>query len=47
MAHGWEGFVAKDEASPYVPGAHTRRWVKVKHRIRTGWPGEGEEYTRE
>ena len=41
-----EGLVAKDESSPYVPGAHTRRWVKVKHRIRTGWPGEVEEYTR-
>ena len=46
VAHGWEGLVAKDEASPYVPGARTRRWVKVKHRIRTGWPGEGEEYTQ-
>ena len=46
MAHNWEGLVAKDEASPYVPGARTRRWVKVKHRIRQGWPGEGVEYRR-
>jgi ATP-dependent DNA ligase len=47
VAKGWEGLVAKDEASPYVLGAHTRRWVKVKHRIRQGWPGEGVEYRRE
>jgi hypothetical protein len=32
--------VAKDEGSLYVPGARTRRWVKVKHRIPTGWPGK-------
>jgi len=44
VAHGWEGLVAKDEASPYVPGARTRRWVKVKHRIRQGRPGEGVEH---
>ena len=47
VANGWAGLVAKDEASPYVPGAHTRRWIKVKHRIRQGWPGEGVEYQRE
>jgi len=41
------GLVAKDEASPYVPGARTRRWVKVKHRVRQGWPGECVEYRRE
>ena len=27
VAHGWEG-LGKDEASPYMPGARTRRWVK-------------------
>ena len=47
VVHGWEGLVAKDEASPYFPGARRQRWVKVKHRIRTGWPGEGEESRRE
>jgi len=31
VANGWEGLVAKDEASPYVPGARAWRWVKVKH----------------
>jgi len=40
VAHGWEGLVAKDEALPYVPGARTRRRVKVLHRVRQGWPGE-------
>lgn len=45
-AHGWEGLIAKDPASIYEPGARTRSWVKVKHKIRVGWPGEGIEYTR-
>ena len=45
-AHGWEGLVAKDSASFYEPGARTRSWVKVKHKVRVGWPGEGIEYTR-
>jgi bifunctional non-homologous end joining protein LigD len=45
-AHGWEGLIAKDPASLYEPGARTRSWVKVKHKVRVGWPGEGIEYTR-
>jgi bifunctional non-homologous end joining protein LigD len=45
-AHGWEGLIAKDPASVYEPGARTRSWVKVKHKVRIGWPGEGSEYTR-
>jgi bifunctional non-homologous end joining protein LigD len=45
-AHGWEGLIAKDPASIYQPGARTRSWVKVKHKVRVGWPGEGIEYTR-
>ena len=43
-AHGWEGLVAKDSASFYEPAARTPSWVKVKHKIRVGWPGEGTEY---
>lgn len=46
VAYGWEGLVAKDPASLYQPGARTRSWVKVKHKVRIGWPGEGTEYTR-
>ena len=45
-AHGWEGLVAKDSASVYEPGVRTRKWIKVKHKVRIGWPGEGTEYTR-
>ena len=45
-AHGWEGLVAKDSASLYEPGVRTRSWIKVKHKVRIGWPGEGTEYTR-
>jgi bifunctional non-homologous end joining protein LigD len=45
-AHGWEGLVAKDSASFYEPGVRTRSWIKVKHKVRIGWPGEGTEYTR-
>jgi bifunctional non-homologous end joining protein LigD len=45
-SHGWEGMVAKDSASIYEPGTRTRAWIKVKHKIRVGWPGEGIEYTR-
>ena len=45
-AHGWEGLVAKDSASLYEPATRTPSWVKVKHKIRVGWPGEGTEYTR-
>ena len=29
LGHGFEGYVAKDEASPYVGGV-TRSWLKVK-----------------
>jgi len=45
-AHGWEGLVAKDSASLYEPGVRTRSWIKVKHKVRIGWPGQGSEYTR-
>ena len=45
-ARGWEGLIAKDSASVYEPGTRTRAWIKVKHKIRVGWPGEGIEYTR-
>lgn len=45
-SHGWEGLIAKDAASIYEPGTRTRAWIKVKHKIRVGWPGEGIEYTR-
>jgi bifunctional non-homologous end joining protein LigD len=45
-AHGWEGLIAKDPASIYKPGERTKSWVKVKHKVRIGWPGEGIEYTR-
>jgi len=45
-AHGWEGLVAKDSSSLYEPATRTPSWVKVKHKIRVGWPGEGNEYTR-
>jgi len=33
VEHGYEGYIAKDEASPYVAGP-TRRWLKVKQK---GW----------
>lgn len=46
VSRGWEGLVAKDSKSFYEPGARTRSWVKVKHKVRIGWPGEGTEYTR-
>jgi bifunctional non-homologous end joining protein LigD len=45
-AHGWEGLIAKDAASPYEPDTRTRSWIKVKYKVRVGWPGEGIEYTR-
>ena len=34
------------DTSLYEPGARTRSWVKVKYKVRIGWPGEGTEYTR-
>ncbi len=46
VAKGWEGLIAKDPDSLYQPGTRTRGWIKVKHKIRIGWPGEGTEYTR-
>jgi bifunctional non-homologous end joining protein LigD len=46
VSHGWEGLVAKDPGSPYQPGVRTASWIKVKHKVRIGWPGEGTEYTR-
>lgn len=45
-AHGWEGLIAKDSDSIYEPGVRTRNWIKVKYKVRVGWPGEGIEYTR-
>jgi bifunctional non-homologous end joining protein LigD len=45
-AHGWEGLIAKDSESIYEPGVRTRNWIKVKYKVRVGWPGEGIEYTR-
>jgi len=45
-AHGWEGLIAKDATSPYEPDTRTRSWIKVKYKVRVGWPGEGIEYTR-
>ena len=44
VAHGWEGLVAKDEASPYVPGARTRRWVKVMDGCPSPWARFGENH---
>jgi bifunctional non-homologous end joining protein LigD len=46
VRHGWEGLVAKDPESIYQPGVRTRSWIKVKHKVRVGWPGEGVEYSR-
>jgi bifunctional non-homologous end joining protein LigD len=46
VAKGWEGLIAKDPASIYEPGVRTRGWIKVKHKVRIGWPGEGTEYKR-
>ena len=45
-AQGWEGLIAKDPDSIYEPGVRTRNWIKVKYKVRVGWPGEGIEYTR-
>ena len=46
IAHGWEGLIAKDPDSIYEPGVRTAKWIKVKHKVRIGWPGEGTEYER-
>jgi bifunctional non-homologous end joining protein LigD len=42
VERGYEGLVAKDEASPYVAGP-TRRWLKVKQR---GWTVEEDRWHR-
>lgn len=44
---GLEGVVAKRRAAPYLPGARTRTWIKLKHELTQevvvgGWrPGSG------
>lgn len=45
-SHGWEGLVAKNPDSLYQPGTRSRDWIKVKYKVRVGWPEEGIEYTR-
>jgi bifunctional non-homologous end joining protein LigD len=42
VEHGYEGYVAKDEASAYEGGA-TRRWIKVKQK---DWTIGDERWTR-
>ena len=42
VERGYEGYVAKDEASTYEGGA-TRRWVKVKQK---NWTVGDERWTR-
>jgi bifunctional non-homologous end joining protein LigD len=42
VERGYEGYVAKDEASSYEAG-RTRRWVKVKQK---GWTVGDERWTR-
>jgi bifunctional non-homologous end joining protein LigD len=42
VGSGWEGYVAKDEQSPYRGGA-TRSWLKVKV---PGWTVEGDGWRR-
>jgi ATP-dependent DNA ligase len=42
VERGYEGYVAKDEASVYEGGA-TRRWLKVKQR---DWTVEGDRWRR-
>jgi len=44
--NGWEGMVCKDDRSIYEPGKRTSAWIKVKHRVRRGWPEEGLEVRR-
>ena len=44
--NGWEGMVCKDDRSIYEPGKRTNTWIKVKHRVRRGWPEEGLEVRR-
>jgi ATP-dependent DNA ligase len=42
VGRGYEGYVAKDEASPYESGP-TRRWLKVKQK---GWTVEEDRWQR-
>jgi len=42
IERGYEGYVAKDEASAYEGGA-TRRWLKVKQ---PGWTDEEDRWRR-
>jgi ATP-dependent DNA ligase len=42
VERGYEGYVAKDEASAYESGA-TRRWLKVKQK---DWTVEGDGWRR-
>jgi bifunctional non-homologous end joining protein LigD len=42
IEHDYEGYVAKDEASPYV-GGPTQRWLKVKQK---GWTVEEDRWQR-
>jgi bifunctional non-homologous end joining protein LigD len=42
IERGYEGLVAKDEASPYEAGP-TRRWLKVKQR---GWSVDEDRWQR-
>jgi ATP-dependent DNA ligase len=42
VERGYEGYVAKDQASPYE-GGPTRRWLKVKQR---GWTVEVDRWQR-
>jgi ATP-dependent DNA ligase len=42
IERGFEGYVAKDEASPYEGGA-TRRWLKVKQK---DWTDAGDRWQR-
>jgi ATP-dependent DNA ligase len=43
IERGYEGYVAKDEASVYEGGA-TRRWLKVKQK---GWTVEEDRWQRQ
>jgi ATP-dependent DNA ligase len=43
VERGYEGYVAKDEASVYEAGA-TRRWLKVKQK---GWTVEEDRWRRQ
>ena len=42
IERGYEGYVAKDEASRYEPGP-TRRWLKVKQQ---GWTDAEDRWQR-